>query len=362
MKKVGIDARLLYQTGVGVYLRNLLYYLQKYSEDITFFIYVLKKDANKVSLTRKNFVKRETDSLWHSLSEQTEFLKEINKDKLDLMHFTYFGFPIRYKRKYISTIHDLTPLFFKTGVSTKNPLIYKSKFLIFKNLVLATQVKKSYRLITPTKSVKKQIVDYYGNKYADKIISVYEGVSYELPNAKENTKLAKRFKNYFLYVSNFYPHKNPERLIEAYARVRNDNQLVMVGPDDFFAAKLKTLVKKSNQEKRIIFYHSSKIEDLVYLYRNAKALIHPSLSEGFGLPIIEAIYYNLPIIGSNIEVFREILEDKYLQFNPLDVSDIQTKIEFFLEKKPKADYGNLIKKYSFEEMTKQTLEIYKKSL
>ena len=103
-------------------------------------------------------------------------------------------------------------------------------------------------------------------------------------------------------------------------------------------------------------------EDLVYFYKNALALVHPSLSEGFGLPLIEAAYFNCPIIASDINVFKELLGNNYLSFNPNDVNDITSKIKIFIEKKPSFDYRNIIKKYSFEKMTNEIVKIYKKIL
>lgn len=109
---------------------------------------------------------------------------------------------------------------------------------------------------------------------------------------------------------------------------------------------------------KIVLISDSSIQDLIYFYKNAKALIHPSLSEGFGLPLIEAAYFNCPVIASDIRVFQELLDDNYLAFNPNDTDDIVEKINSFIEKKPKFDYKNIIDKYSFEKMTDETMKIY----
>src|SRR4030043_350507 len=109
MKKIGIDARLYSQTGVGVYIRNLLYFLNQIeTKEIIFYVYLLDQDFEKINFKNKNFIKKRANYYWHTFDEQTGFLKTLNKDNLDLMHFTYFGFPILYKKKYLATIHDLT--------------------------------------------------------------------------------------------------------------------------------------------------------------------------------------------------------------------------------------------------------------
>jgi len=102
--KIGIDARLYSQTGVGVYINNLLYYFdQVQQENDTFFIYLLKRDFRKINFKNKNLVKIEADYLWHSLSEQVDFLNLLYHNNLDLMHFTYFSYPIFYKKRFVIT-------------------------------------------------------------------------------------------------------------------------------------------------------------------------------------------------------------------------------------------------------------------
>ncbi len=364
MKKIGIDARLYFQTGVGVYLRNFLFNLQKIAPaDFTFFVYVQNEDNEKIVFKSKKFIKRAVNDKWHSVGEQSRFLGELNKDNLDLMHFTYFGYPVLYLRPFIATIHDLTPLLFKTGrSSTRNPLVYNLKHLAFR-FVVKSQVRNAKYIITPTKSIRAQIAQTFGRRYLKKIYPIYEGINRELLGAKENTALGRRFKQpFFLYVGNFYPHKNVERLILAFSSIKSGAQLVLVGPDDFFADRTRELINKLNQERKIILFYNPKIEDFVFFYKNALALVHPSLAEGFGLPLVEAMHFGLPIIASDIQVFKEVLGDQYLSFDPRNVNDLKNKIDEFLKKHPGFDYKGLLPKYSFEEMTKKTLGVYNKAI
>lgn len=363
MKKIGIDARLYSQTGIGTYLQNFLFYLDKNNpKKESFYVYLRKGDFSKVKFNSKNLIKKVADYPWHSLSEQIGFLRQLNQDKLDLMHFTYFSYPIFYYRKFIATIHDVTPLLFKTGkASTKNPLIYNIKHLFFR-IILRCQIERAIKIITPTYTVKKQLEDIYGEKISKKIYPIYEGVSYKIIRTLEDKDLGKKFRNFFIYVGNFYPHKNVEKLIYAFSKVEISNKLILLGPNDYFKERLFQLINRLKQEKRILFFNNPSISDLVFFYKNALALIHPSLSEGFGLPLIEAAYFNCPIIASDIKVFKELLGNNYLSFNPEDVDDISNKIRQFLEKKLKFDYGNIIKQYSFEKMTDETVKMYREVL
>lgn len=364
MKKLGIDARLYGQTGVGVYLRNLIHYLQMiWKEEHQVYVYVLPQDESVVHLNHENFTKRVVPYRWHTIEEQTSFLSRLNKDSLDLMHFTYFSYPVMYKKKFIATIHDLTPLLFKTGrASTQNPLLYELKYQFFK-YILTSQVKNAAHIITPTETIRNRLTETYGQQYAAKITSIYEGVDYLLQETKENKNLKSQFKKpFFIYVGNFYPHKNIENLVKAFKDVKEEVDLVLVGPNDFFASRIKTIVSEIHQEERIRMYNNATREDAVFFYKNAVGLIHPSLSEGFGLPIIESVYFNLPIIASDIPVFNEILGDTFTKFDPRSVQNITETINTFLEKKSRTHYKNLLEKFSFAHMTGETYKLYRQFL
>lgn len=364
MIKIGIDARLYSQTGVGTYLRNFIHELSvNPPNDTVFYLYVLPSDEEKLLKLPPNLIIRKAPYLWHSFGEQFAFLKILNDDNLDLMHFTYFGYPVLYRRKFIATVHDLTPLLFKTGkASTKNPLIYAIKHFFFKH-ILRSQIENAVSIITPTETVKNQIVQVYGSYLKDKIVPLYEGIGYELAQTKENDSLESRFvKLFFIYVGNFYPHKNIKRLVEAFAGIKTESQLILIGPRDYFAASILQYIKQNRMEDRIAIIDNATTPDLVFFYKHAQALIHPSLSEGFGLPIIEAAYFNLPIIASHIPVFQELLAGQYVSFNPYDTNDIRNKIIDFLKVPFKPEYGTMLEKYSFKTMAQQTLSLYQEAL
>ncbi len=359
-KKIGIDARLYFQTGVGTYLKNLLYYLGKFaSPELEFYVYVLQSDEANITLNKKNFIKRPVTSYWHTFGEQTRFLYEIYKDQLNLMHFTYFSYPVMYKRPFVSTIHDTTTLYFKTGkASTKNPIEYEIKHRVFKS-VLKSQIKNALKIITPTKTVKKQLIQLYGHSYGEKIIPIYEGIDRMIQKTHMNEELGKMIESpFFIYVGNFYPHKNVETLIRAFAKVIPRYKLILIGPHDYFAKKLLHYINIMKWNNRILFYHDVSVQDLKFFYTNAEALINPSFSEGFGLPLVEAAYCNCPVIASNIEVFKELLNEEYVGFDPHDEDDLVKKIHMFEGKKPAFDYKHIVAQYSFEEMTKQTFTVY----
>ena len=364
MKKIGIDARLYGQTGVGVYIRNLLYFLDFcLPANYQLYVYLMDEDYKKASFKNPNIIVKKANFKWHTLEEQREFLEVINSHNLDLMHFTYFSYPIGYKKKFISTIHDLTPLLLQTGkASTRNIVIYKVK-LFFLKKVFKSQVKNAEYIITPTESVKEQLIEYYGGKITDKIIPIHEGVNEEIKKQKENSLLKGTIgEDFFFTLGNFYPHKNIASLVEAFAQVKTDRKLILAGSKNLFSERIKNIVKKLKQEGRIIIFENPNISDLVFFYKHAGALINPSISEGFGLPLVEAAYFNCPVIASNIPVFKEILGEEYISFDPNDINDIIEKIQQFQEYSRKFDNKKINAQYSFEQMTRETLNVYKKAL
>ncbi len=361
MKKIGIDARLYNKTGVGVYIRNLLHYLQIQNQDnLIYYVYLMPEEYDTVNFSSNNFIKRRSPYKWHTVSEQLGFYLQLYKDKLDLMHFTYFSYPVLYRRKFIATIHDTILLDYKTGrASTKNSLIYKIKHFFFR-YVIASQITNAIQIITPTQTVKQNLINIYGNKYDSKIYVIYEGVDYEMFTKKQNESLVEKMpKKFYLYVGNFYPHKNVETLIRAFADTIIDTKLLLVGPDDYFSQRIRNLIKQLKQTDRIVIYNNASTEDLIYFYKNACALVHPSLAEGFGLPLIEAAYFQLPIFASNIPVFKELMHDTFHAFDPTDVSSLTALFNEEENHRIIPDYSSILIKYSFQKMSQEIEAMYK---
>lgn len=154
------------------------------------------------------------------------------------------------------------------------------------------------------------------------------------------------FNNYILYVGNAYPHKNLDRLIQACKNYR----LILAGPKDYFYSKIKP-------SSALIIKNNLGDKELSSLYQNAKMLVVPSLMEGFGLTILEAMRYNLPIAASRIPSIQEIAGDTINYFNPEDVEDMKKVILKALKQKPK-NYNNILKNFSWLKTAKETLNLY----
>lgn len=361
-KTIGIDARLMYQTGVGVYVRNLISNLATLdTPGLHFRIYARKGDIAKLRLrdTKMYRVAKFTfvrcDVGWHSFAEQLFFLWQLWKDNLDLVHFPYFSWPVLYTRPFIATVHDTILLTHATGkASTRAYWVYRIKHKIFR-FVFFEQVKRAVRIIVPSEAVRNEIRVYFPHT-KDKIQVIPEGVDDEFLTVKLTPVKGFEDERYFLYVGNCYPHKCVETLLAAFQKLALDDEklkLCIVGPDNYFSSHLKKSVEKV---KSIRFLHQVPTSNLKWLYSNAKALVLPSLSEGFGLPIVEAIACKCPLILSDIPVFREVAGDNVLYFPPTNVEELSARMAEILEGKTKE--AKLDPTYTFTYMVKKIISIY----
>ncbi|MDP2649271.1 MAG: glycosyltransferase family 1 protein, partial [bacterium] len=173
-------------------------------------------------------------------------------------------------------------------------------------------------------------------------------------------------KKYFLYVGNAYPHKNLERLIDAFSQIiakDNSAKLVLVGKEDYFYKKLKQNISVMKVSNSIIFFGEANDRELSWLYSNAIALVFPSLMEGFGLPAIEAMENKCLLLVSDIPVFKEICKDVPFYFDPYNTHDIAEKMaEVYSESSKYQDKIKLgierAKDFSWKKMAQETLQVY----
>ncbi len=360
MKKIGIDARLYLQTGVGVYIRNLLHYLHDLKpKHWDVYVYFSQQDEGESRLYPK-FTARFTRAKWHTFAEQYLFPTELKKDNLDLMHFTYFSYPVLYKKPFVATVHDLTPLHYKTGKASTLPTpIYQIKHRLYR-FVLDQQVSHARHLLTPTQSVKSELMRAYPKLLSNSITALHEGLNYEFINVLPQKPHINGFSDktsYILYVGNFYPHKNVNRLIEAYRRIKKtDVKLLLVGPSNYFSHTLSNFLSSTDRDC-IYFYHPSSSAELLYLYKHAVGMINPSLSEGFGLPLIEAATQGIPIAASNIPVFQELLGNQYISFNPHEIDDILLGIKALLKNNGERKKYTIQSDFSFQHLVQSYIKV-----
>lgn len=372
--RIVIDGRLWAESGIGRYIRNLVEQLQKLDNRNQYFILLLKKDFEKNKF-RKNFTQILADFRWYGISEQLILPNLLKSLQPDLVHFPHFNVPILYKGKYVVTIHDLIHQHFQTKRATTHDfLTYKIKKLGYKR-VFTKAIKNSEKIFSPSEFVKNQLITEWGIE-KDKVIVTYEGVEGKFLEILKEVKMddfkkiSEKFnlqKPYLFYAGNAHPHKNIKFLIGAFLLIKEKHpnlNLVLSGPDNYFWNEIK---KESNIGggifKGLIFTGFVSDKGLATLYNNAFAFIMPSLEEGFGIPVLEAMVCGCPVVSSNAASLPEVGGDAVIYFDPGNEEDIVSKVmQVLSDEKLRSD---LIKKgekrykeFSWQKMAQQTLKVY----
>lgn len=367
--RIGIDARLWNETGVGRYIRNLVFELSELDKKNKYVLFVDNKINRNELKIQENWEIIPTDIRWHTIEEQRKLPAILKKENLDLVHFPYFSVPVLYNQPFVITIHDLIINHYPTGKASTLPSpLYYAKLLGYKYVIkqAATNARK---IITVSNATKTEIEKHL-NINPDKIAVTYEGVGENKVNNNKNAKVHFAGENYFLYVGNAYPHKNLDRLIEAFKLVLSHNQnvsLVLVGKEDYFYLNLRKKVHELGIKNNVVFTGYISEETLFTYYKNALATIIPSLMEGFGLSGLEAMREGCLVLASGIPSLKEIYADSAVYFDPLAVESMHATIREVLTDKNK--FQSYIKKgrervtfFSWKKMAEQTLKIYESSI
>lgn len=368
---IGIDARLINETGVGRYIRNLIRELSREDQTNTYIVFLKKNEYASFTCPNHRWKKIVADVPWHSLSEQLILPWIYLRERLDLLHIPYFNIPIFYPGRMVVTIHDLTILHFNTGKATTLPWMLYALRRIGYRIVLAVGFRRVKAIIAVSKTTKQEIIDHFHTD-PEKIVVTHEGVDNKFHPASWRIKF--QIKNriikepYFLYVGNAYPHKNLETLLAAFQLLITRHSppitLVFVGKDDFFYRKIKQLVVSLGLTGKVRFFGEANDEELINLYMHAVAFVFPSLMEGFGLPALEALSMGCPVIVSDIPVFHELLGD-YAQYvppyAPEDLCEALANACAGAHTIRERDVKSLLDSYSWSTLAADTIGVYLKA-
>lgn len=375
-KKVLFDGRFLSlsHAGIGRYSCELFKAICKLDSefDLTLLTIVdtpLDKDLLTIIGKRENGVEIiETSASHYSVKEQTSLLGLIKKISPDLIHFPHFNHPILYNGKFVVTIHDLT-----LGQYAERGNIVKRQ--IYKNVINHAAM-SSQKIFTVSDYVRGEIVEEFHLK-PDKVVTTYNAIDDRFkPSPKVTIEAAlKKYKidtPYILSVGQWRSHKNLPRLVEAFeilTKQKNfsDVKLVFVGREDPKYPQLPDLIKEKNLTKSVRFTGFVPDDDLPAIYSGASVFCFPSLSEGFGLPGLEAQACGTPVAASDRTCMPEIYADGAVYFNPEDTKDIGEKLKLVLSdadvSKKISDNGlKNAKRFTWEQTAKKTLEVYREIL
>lgn len=365
--RIGFHAKVLSQkklTGIGYYTYNLLKQLLVLDKENEYLLFSSKPNL-------------------HSLTGA----KEICKSAPLGLNFSYFGYPwsarafacdlhvfptemipFGLKSPSIITIFDLFYLIYPPEIRSKIPLKANMQQWLAKKIHL----KRAEKIIAISEDTKKTIIEVAGIS-PNKIHVVYPGYDPDLfyPSSAQNIQAVQTkygiSKPYFVNVSSvWWERKNLCRLIQAFADLKKngfDCQLVIAGKRGPSLPEMQKMIEKFSLQQEIKLLEYVSLSDMPHLLSGAIALVFPSLHEGFGLPIVEAMGCGCPVITANVSAMPEAGGDAALYVNPLDCSGITQAMEKmannpFLR-------GSLIKQgiaraasFTWQSSAKKNLEIF----
>ena len=336
--RVGIDARLLSEpnNGIGRYTSELIGELV--NKPGQFHLYSARQVAaekfhqKNVMVRSANINRRVSKMLW----SQTCLPHLAAKDEVDVFWGATHRLPSLLSEKIacVVTIHDLV---WKHASETMRPL---SRWM--DKRLMPKAIRRADRVVADSISTANDIELEFPSA-RDKIRVVYPGVT-DLPTPLEFKSLGSLGVNspYFLFVGTLEPRKNLQRLLEAYsllnAETRNRAQLVIAGLQGWGDSNLVGSIKSLGLNEQVIL--TGQVNDvwLSTLYSHARFLVMPSLYEGFGLPIVEAMSYGVPVLTSNLSSLPEVAGDAGVLVDPLDIYSIAQGLSSLLSDDAYRDY------------------------
>lgn len=361
MKHIVIDARIR-RASTGRYVDRLIDHLQNLDNTNNYTVLINSSDSWRPKST--NFKHSYCDFSQFSFNpfDQLSFAWQLYNLRADLVFFPMNQQPLLYFKTTITAVMDLTMLrFTRPGKHSKIFHIIRMqayKFLFWYSL------KKSKHILTISNFVKNDIVSNYPF-VKGKITTTY--CASEPPINESPTKPIGISKPFIMHVGSPLPHKNIERLLKAFEILKQDYpelKLVLAGKKEFFFNKLiKNDIRLNKYKDHIVVPGFIDDNELKWLYENAEAYILPSLSEGFGLPGLEAMAHGTPLISSNATCLPEVYGDASHYFDPNSVNDMSEKISEVLNsnelrKQLVAKGYEQLKKYSWKKMAQETLAVY----
>ncbi len=360
---IGIDgneANVDKKVGVSVYTLKLLEYFQKVADGTKRFTVFLRQKPNENLPKETEYFKYAVvpgKILW------SQFFLPIHlyfKTKIDV-----FFAPAHYAPRFcpvpsVVTIHDLSFFYY--------PNEFRKKDLYQLKNWTDYSIKRATKVISVSKTTKKDIRKFY-DVDDSKISIIYNGFEKHKGSTGSRNISLEQYeiepKKFILFVGTLQPRKNITYLIKAFAKFRNANphfKLVLVGKKGWLYDDIFAEVIRLNLEKSVLFTGYLTDEEVIKLYKNAFCFVLPSLYEGFGIPVLEAMSNGCPVIASHSSSIPEIGADACLYIDPSDENDLLDKLNDLTHDTDL--YAALIKKgyerikhFSWEKCAKETLEV-----
>jgi glycosyltransferase involved in cell wall biosynthesis len=334
--RIGFDAKRAFNnyTGLGNYSRFIIESLLEYAPEHQYFAYTPKLKGNwhtsLADFPSKLHVKLPVTYaqlpavLWRSWF----ITKDLQQDKINLFHGLSNEIPRGLKKagvKSVVSIHDLIFLRYPEQYPAIDRFVYQRKFKY--------SCENADAIVAVSEQTKRDIIDFY-HIPPDRIEVIYQGCQsgfcQRIADRTIIDQVLQKYtitKQYILCVASFTERKNQLRLIKAFQQLpTKEHDLVLVGGKSQYLDELKQYVQQSDVKSRVHFLTGVPAEDLPAFYQGCSLFVYPSLFEGFGIPIIEALHSGVPVVAATGSCLEEAGGEGALYANPLDVNDLAEKM------------------------------------
>jgi glycosyltransferase involved in cell wall biosynthesis len=369
--RIGIDARKLADFGIGSYIRNLIEAIARRpeSERYRFRVYAPGVESAALPALPGHFEIVAEDSPGYSIAELTGFAWRLWRDRLDLFHATHYVIPPLARTRAVVTIHDIIHVLYPQFLPNRVALLYA-------RVMIRRALRRADRIITVSYNSKRDLVDYFGIPPA-RVEVIYNGVAArfrpDVP-AAERDRVAERYalpRPYLLFLGGEKPHKNVRNVLRAFGEARRDRSLphvlVLAGPMPKNRSRVEALIAALDLGSRVVRTGVVPEEDLPGLFAGADAFLYPTLYEGFGLPVAEAMACGVPVLTSSTSALQEIAGGYAYLVDPLDVDAIARGIgDLATDASRRAEFADLGRRraadFSWDRAAEATLRVYDEAL
>lgn len=374
--RIGINTLVAIPSEIGgaqTYLGKLIEDLAKIDKLNEYFLFVAPWNKHLFQVRQKNFqqiicnIPRKFLTM-RVLYEQTILPILAWRNKIDVLHSPASVSPFILFCPSVLTIHDVTPFVF--------PELTPPIFRYYWNITFKMSARVAHLIITVSHSAKKNLVKFLGIS-EEKIAVIYHGIEPETPALQDKSYFGavqnkgKSDAPYLLWVGRMYSHKNLTRLLYAYNKLIKTYQgikhrLVLCGMKGWGYPSFAKTIEDLNLQYKAIFKGYVPDDELKLIYANASLFVFPSLTEGFGFPILEAMSHGVPVITSNYGAMAEIAGDAALLVDSYSVDEIAEAMHKVLTdenlRKDLIEKGRKrARQFSWEKTARETLSVYKKA-
>jgi glycosyltransferase involved in cell wall biosynthesis len=369
MAVIGIDARKIRDFGIGTYIRNLVRGLAQLDTENRYLLLVGPNGPEALAGLPENFALVPERSKVYSVRELFALSWRLWRLKLDLYHATHYVLPMVVPCRAVVTIHDIIHLLYPEFLPSRLAFFYAQR-------MIRRTLSRADRVIAVSQTTRSDLLRAF-DADGRNIEVVYNGVD-TVFHQRLSTEDLERWQRqlgiaspYLLFVGNPKPHKNLDNVIQAYAKAlaihQFEGDLVCVGGGPEADLRTRQRAEAAGVAHRIRLLGQVADEALPAIYQGATLFLYPTLYEGFGLPVVEAMASGVPVITSNTSALREIGEGYAYLVNPLDVEALGRAIaRTIADPQHRASLAELGRKrareFSWERTAKRTLAVYKSVL